>query len=130
MTVQDDISNAMRTVISTLGTGWSVRVLTSAYDAQARTYGSPEAITAHMVNETDSQEADEIRGGYIRRRLATLKVSDATVYNIGDQFISPENTTWHCDGRLDASAIDGITRYTISRDKALKGAATERGGKV
>ncbi len=128
MTINADIQAAMRSVLTTLGASWTYRALTSARDAETRTYGTPAAMTVHKVSEQNGLEFDDKKGAWVRRVRATIKVTDATALVVGDQAIDPDGKHWHVDGSSDGSAIDGITRYALSREIPIKGGADRGGG--
>lgn len=122
------MKTALRGVVAFFGDAWTYRALTSAYDAETRTYGSYTAFTAQVVAVNVSDDYDQLKAAFVKKERIVLKCSDAILLNVGDQTKNATGTVYHVDGPDDAMVADGLIRYRCSRMAPQLGEAQRGGG--
>lgn len=131
MALRDTITTALRDVVSVtagIGATWQYRQLTSALDAETRTYGSLANIVGHQSNRTHSEPFKNDRGVWVRMERCGFRVSDAaTELKQGDQLVDTASNYWAVMGILSSGV--GTRRYDLSREVPLL-ADGDRGGGV
>lgn len=121
MTLRDTITTALREVVSAttgIGETWTYRQLTSAYDAEAKTYGTAANIVGHQSNRTHTEPYRTDLGVWVRSERCGFRVADNTTeLKQGDQLTDPNGVYWNVSGVLSTGV--GTRRYDLSREVPL-----------